>query len=198
MPEMDGYEATQKIRSSGVHSLKSLPIVAMTANVMQGDRERCLEVGMNDYLSKPIAQDELRRVLFKWLPVSDAGYTDTSAPFYVLSTDEISAIDNALADLKKNYGEVVAKDIVKTFLEITPVGLDILEKAYLKMEWPVLLNESHSMKSGSIVLGLTSFSDIASQIELACRLQKDDGLDEKIRKLRAIFKVLEEYYTQRT
>ncbi|MCX4028505.1 response regulator [Endozoicomonas sp. SM1973] len=65
MPVMDGYEATQKIRLE--YSANSLPIIAMTANAMKGDRERCLAVGMNDYLAKPIKKDQLLEVLKKQL-----------------------------------------------------------------------------------------------------------------------------------
>ncbi|GAB4516219.1 MAG: hypothetical protein OHK0046_21170 [Anaerolineae bacterium] len=64
MPEMDGYEATRRIRAMA----HSLPIVAMTANAMKGDRERCLEAGMNDYISKPVSIETLRTVLDEWLP----------------------------------------------------------------------------------------------------------------------------------
>ncbi|MDE1461963.1 response regulator [Spartinivicinus poritis] len=67
MPVMDGYEATQKIRQE--HCSGSLPIIAMTANAMKGDRERCLAAGMNDYLSKPIKKDQLLEVLKKQLAV---------------------------------------------------------------------------------------------------------------------------------
>lgn len=71
MPEMDGYEATQQIRlgSAGEH-YRTVPIIAMTANAMRGDRERCLEVGMNDYISKPIERDTLHEVMAKWLASS--------------------------------------------------------------------------------------------------------------------------------
>lgn len=66
MPEMDGYETTENIRSGSVHP--SVPIVAMTANAMQGDREKCLNAGMNDYMTKPIDLQALQTILERWLP----------------------------------------------------------------------------------------------------------------------------------
>ncbi|HAS81518.1 MAG TPA: hypothetical protein DCS43_02270, partial [Verrucomicrobia bacterium] len=62
MPVMNGIQATQKIREQ----FPDLPIVAITAHAMSGDQERCLEAGMNDYVSKPFSTDELERVLAKW------------------------------------------------------------------------------------------------------------------------------------
>jgi signal transduction histidine kinase/CheY-like chemotaxis protein len=69
MPEMDGFDATREIRKLDIMALnqRPLPIVAMTANVMSGDRERCLDVGMDDYIGKPVQRDQLTSVLKKWL-----------------------------------------------------------------------------------------------------------------------------------
>ena len=64
MPEMDGYETTRCIRQNG---FANIPIVAMTANAMKGDKELCLEAGMNDYISKPIKRDVVFQILEKWL-----------------------------------------------------------------------------------------------------------------------------------
>jgi two-component system, sensor histidine kinase and response regulator len=67
MPELDGYETTIRIRS-GHHGKSKLdiPIIAMTANAMKGDQEKCLEAGMNEFLSKSIIQNELEEMLYEW------------------------------------------------------------------------------------------------------------------------------------
>ena len=72
MPEMDGYEATASIRQSELESGRRLPIVAMTANAMQGDREKCLSAGMDDYITKPIRREAVQEMLEKWIPKSRA------------------------------------------------------------------------------------------------------------------------------
>ena len=67
MPEMDGYEATQTIRAQEMHTGRHLPIIAMTANAMVGDREKCLEAGACDYLSKPVSLPMLKASLIRWI-----------------------------------------------------------------------------------------------------------------------------------
>ncbi|MFZ5934356.1 ATP-binding protein [Pseudomonas sp. HS6-2] len=74
LPHMDGYEATRRIRL--LPACAQLPIIALTANALQGDRERCMAVGMNDYLSKPFRRTELQRVLQRWLPGRTAATGD--------------------------------------------------------------------------------------------------------------------------
>jgi len=69
MPVMDGYEASRQIRDLKSNVLnRSVPIVAMTANTMQGDREKCLSVGMSDFISKPVNPTKLQEALREWLP----------------------------------------------------------------------------------------------------------------------------------
>ena len=83
MPELDGFQATAAIRAAEGPS-KRTPIVALTANAMQGDRERCVEAGMDDYLPKPVRSEELAKMLEKW--VKSEAYDGTSgnpSPFPV-------------------------------------------------------------------------------------------------------------------
>ena len=71
MPVMDGFEATRQIRERA-DSVAAIPIVALTANAMIGDREKCLAAGMNDYLSKPVSLEQLADVMARWLPEASA------------------------------------------------------------------------------------------------------------------------------
>ena len=70
MPVMDGYEATKSIRGLSDIGRKNIPVIAMTANVMEGDRERCLAAGMNDYITKPFKSADFKEMLDKWAVVA--------------------------------------------------------------------------------------------------------------------------------
>ncbi len=81
MPVMDGYEATRKLRlgHAGKEN-KSIPVIAMTAQAMKGDREQCIEAGMNDYLSKPVKPDQLNRIIVKWVTKMADNSLDETVP----------------------------------------------------------------------------------------------------------------------
>ena len=100
MPEMDGYEATRQIRQNAAgEAYVQVPIVAMTANAMKGDKEKCLEAGMSDYLSKPIEPDELVLMLEKWLLTADVSQspsinTSNSASKSAVESEQTSIVGN--------------------------------------------------------------------------------------------------------
>jgi CheY-like chemotaxis protein len=75
MPEMDGYLATKQIRDwEAFHNQPPVPIIALTAHALAGDRERCLAAGMNDYVAKPFGLEELRNALTRWVVVPSEAY----------------------------------------------------------------------------------------------------------------------------
>ena len=92
MPEMDGFQATARIRESERDTGRRVPIVAMTAHALKGDRERCLEAGMDDYISKPVDRSELHEKLVHWLARA-ASSKDASS-----SAAEPSSPDHAQPD----------------------------------------------------------------------------------------------------
>lgn len=185
MPEMDGYEATIKIRQSGDERIRTIPIIAMTANVMQGDRERCLEAGMNDYISKPVNQDDLERILLRWLPINKEILTSTTK---MIDTKVVAVID-ALSKLRKTYSDSLVSDLINTFIMSTPQNLNKIEKSYQHFDFKTVLIEAHSIKSTSLLLGLNDLSTLAFNIEKSCRDESNELLQIQISVLFKEFRI---------
>ncbi|HET7478668.1 MAG TPA: PAS domain S-box protein [Rubrobacteraceae bacterium] len=130
MPEMDGYEATAEIRKrEGLE--RHTPIIAMTAHALQGDREKALALGMDDYLSKPVRPEQLDKVLERWSPQApeprEAGRPATNGA----SVPGDSLDQSVLADLRliqREGGGDIVERLVSTFLSETPAHLDALRK----------------------------------------------------------------------
>jgi len=150
MPDLDGFEATRIIRGGNVIQNKDIPIIALTARALQGDRERCLQAGMNDYLSKPISREALDAVLQEWLPESQAKKWIDVTQLGLLSSLKDKLLVPKLFDL---FVDKIPKQIeeVKKFAK---------EKDYLQMT-----RVAHSAKSASANMGAKKLSDIFAEIE---------------------------------
>lgn len=107
MPELDGYEATRKVREmeAAAGGEQHLPIVAVTANAMVGDREKCLNAGMDDYLAKPIKRDQLEEKLYKYLPAAG----DVQAGGRGRSEAMSASLQKSVVDAQAEIGEVMVK-----------------------------------------------------------------------------------------
>jgi CheY-like chemotaxis protein/HPt (histidine-containing phosphotransfer) domain-containing protein len=166
MPVMDGYESTRRIRAW--EGANHVPIVAMTANALHGDREKCLEAGMDDYLSKPIKRDVLALQLAKWLPAQAAHATTatTSEPMPVHGSRNESALDmSVLAELADLMGEGL-ESVIATYLSDTPSQLTAIQAAIERGEYEVITRCAHSLKSSSLSLGVTVLSRAAEALEM--------------------------------
>ncbi len=174
MPAMDGYEATHSIRASGN---PDIPIIALTANAMPADRDRCLRAGMNDFLSKPVDLQQLEEVLARWLPERDpAGTPPTN--LLALSKEGLVVFDSE-ALLKRLAGDrQLAVIVVKDFLQDVPSQLKILRKLAAESDAPGARAQAHTLKSATATVSADSLSAIALEMERAAAAGAFSGFDD--------------------
>ena len=162
MPVLDGFEATRRIRSgeAGVPNPR-IPIVAMTAHAMQGDRERCLEAGMDDYVSKPVSKEALAQALRRWL--GSAGEAAPSEPAHAPTAvwDVESMLHRLGGDLE------LAVDVLRAYLDDVPQRLADLRDASERGESQRAKAIAHTVKGASANVGAEAVRQAAAQIESA-------------------------------
>jgi two-component system sensor histidine kinase/response regulator len=164
MPEMDGYAATAAIRGRE-RGMSRLPIVAMTAHAMKGDRERCLAAGMDDYLSKPLRPAELDAALERWLGTPAPQATAVaSAPV----DDPFDAlVDEArMRVFRVDYPEIVGQ-LIELFVESTPPLLDELRAGAESGDGEAVRRAAHKLKGSCQNIGASFMADLASDLEQA-------------------------------
>ena len=197
MPVMDGYTATRRWRElereagDGRH----LPIIAMTANAMAGDRQKCLDAGMDDYLAKPVTRAELERSLHRWwhtgtapttipatppAPVEAPALAAAAAPVEAdlapasIALPEIEAAaqrtidDEVLEELRAVLGGELDR-LIRVFLDDAPRQIAALEEAAVEPDFEALREHAHSLKSASANLGALQLSAAAKRVELGAR-----------------------------
>jgi len=181
MPGLDGYEATRRIREMEGASRRT-PIIAMTASAMKGDREKCLEAGMDDYVSKPVTPDELEGVLRRWVapqaPAVEAAAAATAAPFVGDRLDE--AIVESLLTVDEDGS--LMEELVATYLRIAPLRLSALRKA-AKGHPEQLERTAHSFLGSCGNLGCRRMADLCARLEMLGRSGSTAGAGEMVRAL---------------
>ena len=175
MPVLNGYEATTVIRdlTSKVRN-HNIPVIALTANAMREDHERCLAVGMNDYLSKPIEVPELHAMLEKWLSPSTtcrAGSEESGTEAKSCASTESSAsaseIFNMAEFVRRNLGDLLlSRDVAAIFIDSATEYKEAI-RTTLAAQDPVALSQAaHKLKGGAANLALPQLSETARMIEL--------------------------------
>jgi len=183
MPVLDGFAATEKLRAlENELNLPRTPIVALTAHAIMGARDKCLESGMDDFLSKPFSMSALRLMLNRWLPSgkeSDSALVDLavneaqlpySAEVSELANDTVldETIINRLSTRKKKDGSVLLDTVVNVYLQQSSQLLTSLSYATQKEDVESIREISHALKSSSTNVGATGLSSLCEQLESNC------------------------------
>ncbi|WP_146093391.1 ATP-binding protein [Xanthomonas pisi] len=178
MPVLDGYAATRRWRAMETESGgRPIPIVAMTANAMAGDRERCLAAGMDDYLSKPVAREQLDACLQRWLPrqplapgpTSGAVPVDPESASAAAQARALPILDSSVIDELYEVAGADTITILQLFLDDAPGIIEQLEAAAANRDSMQLRDLAHTLKSSSANVGAQAVSNAARRIELAAR-----------------------------
>jgi two-component system sensor histidine kinase/response regulator len=170
MPVMDGMAATAEIRRREQleGGARQLPIIAITANALQGDRETCLAAGMDDYLSKPFTQQSLSDLLARWIALPRAAtvhHGDLQAP--VLATREAAINQKALDAIRAlgSEGDALLERVIHTFVDDTPTMLRQLHASVRSGDTPAMRQAAHSLKSSSANVGADALAQLFREIE---------------------------------
>ena len=164
MPEMDGMEATTAIRKWETPLKKRVPIVAMTAHAMKGDRERCIETGMDRYVSKPINQEQLFETILELVP---APLRSASISINDLDKELPAALDLDRKSLIAAFGNDIDffKDVVTIFLKDYPTMLKDIEQALAKQDGNELGRTAHALKGMLRSFQAENAAEKAAQLE---------------------------------
>jgi CheY-like chemotaxis protein len=193
MPLMDGYEATRAIRKA---ETTRVPIVALTANALPGDGERCLAAGMDDYLSKPFDVHGLRRIMVRWLPErapDTAGRQPEAGPAPVAPAAEAApspinekALDNIRA-LQAPGGPNLLAKVIGLYLSGSPKLLGDLREAAGRGDAAALRMAAHTLKSSSANLGAMALSASCKELETLAREGRIEGAAAAVAGIEAEF-----------
>ncbi|QIN81619.1 PAS domain S-box protein [Rubrobacter tropicus] len=179
MPEMDGYEATAEIRrrealeayqraAHGEGSARQIPIIAMTANAMQGDREKAIGAGMDDYISKPVRQEVLGEVLSRWVPREPTGSEDPAAGGENDAAAGPVLDEGVLAGLRELQGEGepdILEELAGIFLEDAPGRVEEIRSCLESGDATGVERAAHTLKGSAGNMGATRVSSLASVLQ---------------------------------
>jgi two-component system, sensor histidine kinase and response regulator len=187
MPEMDGFEATRVIRDLEKSTGKHIPIIAMTASAMRGDRENCIASGMDDYMSKPVGKQQLLSVLTRWL-----GEDGPPLPTLNRHLPTISDSDGPLdvVKLKALYGEDSTPELLHSFIGESEKLLNSIKHHLEQHNDKDLATEAHQLKGLSAVMTIEDLERLSQELERAAKLSSWEQAEEICQRLETCFETV--------
>ncbi len=184
MPVMDGFTATARVRQGEAGQDKSkIPVIAMTASAMTGDREDCLNAGMNDYLTKPISPQDLEDKVSFWLMARDSGLeSNLSPPPSHTSHPKLSSerqVFDSEATLKRLLNdEVLFNNMLDMFVESAPSQIEEIRTAILTEQMETVRQQAHKMRGGAAAIGAELMAEVACELEKAAQNADHESLHQ--------------------
>jgi two-component system sensor histidine kinase/response regulator len=191
MPEMDGLTATARIRELEKGTGRHVPIIAMTAHAMRGDRERCIEAGMDEYVSKPISAASLIETIRRVVPLYEKDPEQEHPEALAMSADDSGELKALLAAFN-NDGDFF-KDVAGMFISDYPPMVDTVKRAIDKKDRDLLRQTAHALKGMARNFQVDGATDAALQLEQAADRQAFDEARNLSRKLGDELKAFESH-----
>lgn len=198
MPEMDGFEATKAIRKLEQLRGTYTPIIAVTALAMVGDRERCIAVGMDDYISKPIDRNVLKIKLNHWMQKEFVVRNQELARKYSQMPNVLSAADDPinLSELEEFYASDL-DDVLTTFIDSTDKLLRRIRVAIEEHKDAELAHMAHELKGGSASVGAKSLAKLGMYLERAAGIRDWTEARDTFSALTGSFDGVKEFINER-
>ena len=209
MPEMDGFEATRLIRleeSANGSEKRPVTVIALTANAMSGDRDLCLDAGMNDYLPKPYTRSQMRHILNRWLQGEQAAGSEAAdASVAVIGAEENGevairtavgsvAVERSHLESIQELQRVGAPNLLKKMMELfftgSPRHIDGMSLAIASGDAVGLWNAAHTFKSSSAILGALNLSEMCRVMEANGRAGDLEGAKELLDEIKDEFETV--------
>ncbi len=200
MPVLDGFEATRRLRALEQAGSKGarIPVIALTANALSGDREACIDAGMDDYLSKPFTLAQLAETVGRWLPTvaADEEASGSTPPEPEQVRLDPAALD-AVRALQRPGAPDLAQKVITLYLQSAEGLVVDLERAAVSRDAGALTSAAHSLKSASGNVGATHLCSLCRSLESDARAGELEGAEARVRAVAAEFSAVAEALDRR-
>lgn len=199
MPEIDGVEAAKMIRGMEGEYYKKLPIIALTANAVNGVKDMFIQAGLDDFIAKPIELSVLDRVLKTWLPkeyikapeANEGESPEKSDTVRSLKLDQISG-DPEVFDIDTGIfytggDQEIYYEILRVYVEKAPQKVQTIRKLFQEQSWDDYVIEVHALKSTSLTVGAKKLSSLAASLEKAGKNKDTSLIEEKTEEMLELY-----------
>jgi two-component system sensor histidine kinase/response regulator len=182
MPQMDGFETTARIRGRS-DAKAQIPIIAVTASGGAGEKDKCLQAGMDDFLLKPFRKEDLAETIARWLPSASPSEEAGKSSNALSKTKEDLA--NGLKQLEEDYGKEMVMKVVEIFMPDAEARMAKIDQAIKQEDFRALEEAAHSLKGAAANIGAREMAQLCEQLETQGELGDIDDASEIMLRLSA-------------